>query len=53
MFRLRLTPLMLILLAGRACQLWAQLPLNLSVDLRDAPRKLLHAMEIISDETAH
>jgi hypothetical protein len=48
MFHARLKPLYLSLLVLSACQLRAQLPLNLSVDLRDAPRKLLHATEILS-----
>ena len=48
MFHARLKPLYLSLLVLSACQLRAQLPLSLSVDLRDAPRKLLHATEILS-----
>jgi predicted metalloprotease with PDZ domain len=48
MFRVRLRPLFLSLLAVSACQSQAQLPLSLSVDLRDAPRKLLHATEVVS-----
>ena len=47
MFLVRLRPLFLSLLVVIACQSWAQLPLSLSVDLRDAPRKLLHATEIV------
>jgi predicted metalloprotease with PDZ domain len=47
MFRVRLTPLILILLVGGACQLRAQSSISLSVDLRDAPRKLLHTTEIL------
>jgi predicted metalloprotease with PDZ domain len=47
MFHVRLRPLFLSLLVVNACQSRAQLPLSLSVDLRDAPRKLLHATEII------
>jgi predicted metalloprotease with PDZ domain len=46
-FHVRLKPLFLSLLVVSACQSRAQLPLSLSVDLRDAPRKLLHATEII------
>ena len=48
MFHARLKPLYLALLLLSACPLRAQLPLSLSVDLRDAPRKLLHATEILS-----
>jgi predicted metalloprotease with PDZ domain len=47
MFRDRLTPLILVLLAGGACPLPAQSSISLSVDLRDAPRKLLHTTEIL------
>jgi predicted metalloprotease with PDZ domain len=47
MFHVRLKPLFLLLLVVSACQSRAQLPLSLSVDLRDAPRKLLHATEIL------
>ena len=47
MFRVRLKPLLLSLLVVISCQSRAQLPLSLSVDLRDAPRKLLHATEIL------
>jgi predicted metalloprotease with PDZ domain len=47
MFHVRLKPLFLSLLVVSACQSRAQLPLSLSVDLRDAPRKLLHATEIL------
>ena len=47
MFLVRLRSLFLSLLVVIACQSWAQLPLSLSVDLRDAPRKLLHATEIV------
>lgn len=47
MFHARLKPLYLALLLLIACQLQAQSPLSLSVDLRDAPRKLLHATEIL------
>ena len=47
MFCVRLTPLILVLLVGGACQLRAQSSINLSVDLRDAPRKLLHTTEIL------
>jgi predicted metalloprotease with PDZ domain len=47
MFHARLKPLYLALLLSSACRLQAQSPLSLSVDLRDAPRKLLHASEII------
>jgi hypothetical protein len=47
MFRVCLTPLILILLVGGACQLRAQSSISLSVDLRDAPRKLLHTTEIL------
>jgi len=47
MFRVRLTPLILVLLVGGACQLRAQSSIDLSVDLRDAPRKLLHTTEIL------
>ena len=46
MFHVRLMSLFLSLLVVSACQSRAQLPLSLSVDLRDAPRKLLHATEI-------
>lgn len=45
MFHARLKPLYLSLLVLCACQVRAQLPLSLSVDLRDAPRKLLHTTE--------
>jgi predicted metalloprotease with PDZ domain len=44
---MRLKPLFLSLLVVSACQSRAQLPLSLSVDLRDAPRRLLHATEIL------
>ncbi len=47
MFHMRFKPLFLALLVVSACQLRAQLPLSLSVDLRDTPRKLLHATEIL------
>jgi predicted metalloprotease with PDZ domain len=47
MFLARLKPLYLALLLSSACKLQAQLPLSVSVDLRDAPRKLLHATEIV------
>ena len=47
MFRVRFTPLILVVAAGGACQLRAQSSISLSVDLRDAPRKLLHATEIL------
>jgi predicted metalloprotease with PDZ domain len=47
MFRVRLAPLILFLLMGAACQLRAQSSISLSVDLRDAPRKLLHTTEIL------
>jgi predicted metalloprotease with PDZ domain len=48
MFHARLKSLYFALLLSSACQLQAQLPLSLSVDLRDAPRKLLHTTEILS-----
>jgi predicted metalloprotease with PDZ domain len=48
MFRVRLTPLILILLMGGTLQLQAQSSISLSVDLRDAPRKLLHSTEILA-----
>lgn len=48
MCRARRKLLFLSLLIMNTCQSWAQTPLNLSVDLRDAPRKLLHATEILS-----
>jgi hypothetical protein len=48
MFRARLTPLSLVLLVSGACQLRAQSSISLSVDLRDAPRKLLHTTEILA-----
>jgi predicted metalloprotease with PDZ domain len=48
MFRVHLRPLFLSLVVVSACQSRAQLPRSLSVDLRDAPRKLLHATEILS-----
>jgi predicted metalloprotease with PDZ domain len=50
MFRVRLTPLILVLVVGGACQLRAQSSISLSVDLRDASRKLLHTTEILPVE---
>ena len=50
MLRVRLTPLIFVLLLGGAGQLRAQASINLSVDLRDAPRKLLHTTEILPVE---
>ncbi len=47
MFHVSLKPLFLSLLVVSTCQSRAQSPLSLSVDLRDAPRKLLHATEIL------
>ena len=47
MFCVRLTPLIFVLLVGGAYQLRAQSSIDLSVDLRDAPRKLLHTTEIL------
>ncbi len=47
MFSVCLKPLFLSLLVVSACQSRAQSPFTLSVDLRDAPRKLLHATEIL------
>ncbi len=47
MFGVRLKPLLLSLLVVISCQSRAQSPLSLSVDLRDAPRKLLHTTEIL------
>ena len=47
MFRVRLMPSFLSLLVVSACQLRARSSISLSVDLRDAPRKLLHTTEIL------
>ena len=47
MFHIRPKPLFLSLLVLSACQLRAQSSISLSVDLRDAPRKLLHTTEIL------
>lgn len=47
MFRLRFA---LFLLISCTCQLCAQSAIKLSVDLRDAPRKLLHTREVLAVE---
>jgi hypothetical protein len=47
MFRGRLTLLILVLVGSSACQLRPQSSISLYVDLRDAPRKLLHTTEIL------
>ena len=50
MFRLRFATLILCLVVSCICKLSAQSAITLSVDLRDAPRKLLHAKEILAVE---
>ena len=50
MFRVRFAAFILFLLVSCPCQLSAQTSIKLSVDLRDAPRKLLHSKEILAVE---
>ncbi|MBW4039716.1 MAG: M61 family metallopeptidase [Acidobacteria bacterium] len=50
MSRVRFALFILFLLVRCGCQLSAQSSIKLSVDLRDAPRKLLHTIEIIAVE---
>ena len=50
MFRLRSASFLLFLLVVCSCQLNAQSSITLSVDLRDAPRKLLHSKEVLAVE---
>ena len=48
--RFRYAPSILVLLVSCVCQLSAQTSIKLSVDLRDAPRKLLHSREVLAVE---